>query len=210
MSPAGLELDREIGGMKVSPAVLAEGLPIVIEAPVAKDKTGKPVARDPHKTVIIFRRPFWSVMLSPDDVIVNEQGFVLRSAVAFALRDEQESDAEKQKRNSLRHALTENAPHKDCKSLTGLKLLGGDVKISDLYKEIQYVAESLKAHVEVAQHVADTPRDYTELKPLPSRLFASLENNESNAPDGRNDCFASCSALFARILNHNVVTVFEQ
>lgn len=153
MSPAGLELDREIGGMKISPAVLADGLPIVIEAPVAKDKAGKPIVRDPHNTVVKFPRPYWSVTLSPKDVVVDEQGFVLRSSAAFALRDEKESDAEKQKRASLRQALAEKAPHKDCKSLSGLKLLGGDVQVSDLYKEIQYVAESLKAHAEVAKTV---------------------------------------------------------
>jgi hypothetical protein len=190
MSPLGLELDREIGGMKVSPAVLADGLPTIIEAPAAKDETGKPLARDPHKTVITFHRPFWSITLSPNDVMVNELGFVLHSAPAFSLRDEKESEAEKQKRNSLRRALAENAPHKDCKSLTGLKLLGGDVKISDLYKEIQYVAESLKAHTEVAQTVLKAltdldPRNTPEnLVKASNAMVAAAGKDFQHALDG--------------------------
>jgi hypothetical protein len=69
------------------------------------------------------------------------------------MTDEKEADSDIAKRSALRNALADSAPGEDCKTLIGLKLVGGDATIVDLYKEIQYIAQSAQNHLAVASNI---------------------------------------------------------
>jgi hypothetical protein len=153
VSPLGLELDREIGGMKIAPAVLFDSLPVISKLPTAQMPDGTPAPPDPQKTVVHFSHPFLSMVFSPVDVLMDETGITVRATAAISSRDKAETDAEKSRRDDLRHALKDAAPSLDCKTMTSLKIVGGGTTLVDLYKEYVYIGQSLKNHLQVANDV---------------------------------------------------------
>lgn len=156
VDPVGFRLERELGGMKIAPAVLVDSLPLFSKLPAKKDVT--PPA-DVAKPKFSFARPYLVMTFVPDSVSIDEAGVTVRAGAQLATRDSAETDAEKNARNALRHALKGASPEVTCKALTGLKLVGGGTTIVDLYRELAFIGQSLKNHVEVAKRVLDAATD---------------------------------------------------
>lgn len=159
VSPVGFELDREIGGMKISPAVLVDGLPIISGLPTALGADGKPLPPDPHKTTLRFQSPFLSTVLAPAGVSLDDAGVTVRATAKLSTRGEAETEAEKNTRNNLRQALKDASPETECKNMTGLKLVGGQATFVDLYKEFVYIGQALKNQEKVGAAVLNTLTD---------------------------------------------------
>ena len=159
VSPIGFELDREIGGMKISPAVLIDGLPIISKLPTATGTDGHPLPPDPLKTAVYFQRPFLSTVLSPAGISMDDTGVTVRATAVLSTREAAETDAEKASRSDLRQALKDANPEVTCKNMTAFKIVGGQTTLVDLYKEYVYIGQSLKNHAEVATDILKTLTD---------------------------------------------------
>lgn len=158
VDPVGFQLDREIGGMKVAPVVLVDTLPLITKLPKANDKS----PADPSKAQVSFPRPFLVTTFSPDGGVMSDSGFTVRAVAQVVTRGGDQTEAEKNARSNLRQALKDSTAEVSCKSLTGLKLVGGGTTIIDLYRELAYLGKSLKNHLEVAK---DALKAATDLDP---------------------------------------------
>jgi hypothetical protein len=159
VSPVGFELDREIGGMKMSPAVLVDGLPIISGLPTAAGADGQPLPPDPLKTTVRFQNPFLSTVLVPAGVSSDDSGVTVRAMAKLSTRNEAETEAEKDARSNLRQALKDASPETECKNITGLKIVGGQATFVDLYKEFVYIGQSLKNQEKVGAAILKTLTD---------------------------------------------------
>ena len=139
LDPVGLNLDREIGGMKIAPAVLLDTLPVITKLPSKDEAT--PGAK-PTSAAIKFPRPYLVTTLSPDSIVMGQTEIVLRAGAQLALRADAETDVEKNARKDLRNAMKDAAPEVNCKAITGLQIVGGGTTIIDLYRELAYIGES--------------------------------------------------------------------
>lgn len=142
----GLELDREIGGNAIEPAILVDGLPIVLK--IGDDRT---VGPNPNKVLVQFPQPFLALTLSPAGVSMTDKSVSVKASASITLRDLPQTEAEMAKRVELKKAMKDGASKVDCKTLTGLKIVGGAATIVDLYKELLYVGQTLKNHEKVAE-----------------------------------------------------------
>jgi hypothetical protein len=154
VSPIGLGLDREIGGMKIAPGVLIDGLPIILNSSSLTNPSGKPSSpADPSKTAVHFPKPFLSAALSPAGVSMDDTGVTIRANAVLSTRDDAETDAEKAKRKDLRQALKDASPELTCESKSSLKVIDGPITLVDLYREYVYIGQSLKNHIGVATDI---------------------------------------------------------
>jgi hypothetical protein len=158
VDPVGFQLEREIGGIKVAPVVLVDTLPLVTKLPKANDKS----LENSSKAKVSFPRPFLVTTFVPDGVMMSDSGFTVRAAAQVVTRGGDQTEAEKNARNNLRQALNDATAEVSCKSLTGLKLVGGGTTIIDLYRELAYLGKSLKNHLEVTK---DALKAATDLDP---------------------------------------------
>jgi hypothetical protein len=160
VSPIGFELDREVGGMKISPAVLIDGLPIISKLPTASGPDGRPpLPPGPPKTAVYFPRPFLSTVVSPAGVSMDDAGVTVRATAVLSTREGPETDTEKARRHELRESLKDAAPELACKNFAGLKIIGGETTLVDLYKEYVYVGQSLKNHLAVGKDILKSLTD---------------------------------------------------
>ena len=162
VSPVGLELDREFGGMKIAPAVLIDGMPTILALVNGIGPDGNPMKPDPQKVVVQFPKPFLEMTLSPSGIVMDEAGVTVRATAAMSTRDQRETDVESAKRSAFRQALKDATPEANCKAFSGVKIVGGDAALVDLYKEYLYIGRSLKNHEKVAEQVF---KSLTDLDP---------------------------------------------
>jgi hypothetical protein len=153
VSPVGLQLETEFGGTQIAPAVITDGLPIVIAMPIPKDKNGQRILRDPDKAIVRFEQPYVGLTILASDAKMSDVGVRVTGRASIAPRKDAETETETENRAGLRRALAENSPKQKCKTLTGLKLVGGDATIVDIYKELQFVAQNADDHIAIAKDI---------------------------------------------------------
>jgi hypothetical protein len=155
VDPVGFHLEREIGGMKIAPAILFDSLPIVSKLQSKSDH--EPAG--PTDSRVNFPRPYLVTTFSPGDVSRSQTEITIRASVLLATRVTAETDGEKSARTGLRQSLNDAAPTATCNAKEKLELTGGGTKILDLYKELAYIGQSLNNQVHVAQSILDAAKD---------------------------------------------------
>jgi len=155
VDPVGLQFEREIGGMKIAPAVLVDSLPLFSKLPSRADPTPAKLTN----AAVYFPKPYLVMTFAPDSVGPGQADITLKAKAELRLRGEAETEAEKNARHQLRDAMKDAAPGADCKTLTGLKIVGAGTTILDIYQELGYIGESLKRHIEVAKDILKAATD---------------------------------------------------
>lgn len=62
ISPIKLRIVQGLGSETIKPSVLIDNLPIILEGPHGKDKSGNPVSRLPDRAVFAFKHPYIQMM----------------------------------------------------------------------------------------------------------------------------------------------------
>jgi hypothetical protein len=170
----GLQFEGNIGGTKISPLAIMDGLPIVIPGPTAKDGNGNSIEQDPERVIVIFKHPFIGLTLSPSEVKETDANLVISAVATIAPRDSKETDAEVARRSALHDALTASAPSEACTTLAALKVVGGGITVTDLYKEEQFLLQNFKDQQAIAQEVWDSVKKL-DPKTMPADLAKAVE-----------------------------------
>src|SRR5215218_9302070 len=92
VDPVGFRLEREIGGMKIAPAVLIDSLPLISKLP---SRVAAESAAELTKARVSFPRPYLVMTFAPESASMGETDVTVRATVQLAVRATGETDAEK-------------------------------------------------------------------------------------------------------------------
>jgi hypothetical protein len=160
VSPIAFRIIQGLGGNQIPPSVLIDNLPIVIDAPSEKDKSGNRVVRLPSRPVFAFKHPYFQAQFDPESVSMASGGLALKSALTLSPRDHPATDAEKAARGLVLGRLIDEMP--TCDTSLQLWMTGGGINILNITQVLKFLADSQAAGKKIADDAGRRQRNSQE------------------------------------------------
>jgi hypothetical protein len=152
-SPVGLDLRLQAGGEPIEPALLFAARPLLIKSGNIYDAARALVTRDPDKVVAVYPSKYLSLILTPRESEMSNEGIVLKADFAVTKRDEDETAEERAAFEKFKSDLAAQVKKTECSKDVSASVTAAGIRIVDLVRVAKAAQRNLKGGLDVSQNV---------------------------------------------------------